>query len=504
MRPTQFQFQIPWQTLSRVVLTQASFAFLLFLTCGIVTRIYFKTQIQLQLGPAIPAHLFPLVLKTFDVALIFLLSGISLILLIFATALATQLISPIKRILAKTRSVLNRENASLGCRIEPRDPEESLEAFGQESFGEWADLESSFEDIRKDLEKKNQRLKKGQEELATLMSAISDAILAVDTEECPLFYNSRFEILFGNHKLKSNPRLWEVFRDPGILSAFREALKQGKHSATQIIPFEDPSGKRYFSLSVSPLRQSQNLPYGAVGIFHDVTELKLAEQIRIDFVANVSHELRTPLTAIKGYADTLLMDIQQGQVPAPEFIEIITRNSDRLMHLIQDLLDLSSLESKELIHKSKINTEEVTSRILKQMQRTFESKDQSLEVKNQTPYVLADSKRLEQVLVNLLDNASKYTPKKGKISIQWEKAQNQGVVLTVQDTGPGIPLEHHSRLFERFYRVDQARSREQGGTGLGLAIVKHIMQKHDGSIQVESKSGEGSLFICKFPDGVSH
>ena len=221
--------------------------------------------------------------------------------------------------------------------------------------------------------------------------------------------------------------------------------------------------------------------------------------MRIDFVANVSHELRTPLTAIKGYADTLILDSKQGQPASPEFLEIIARNTDRLMNLINDLLNLSSLEAKDNLQKTSLPTGELTSRVIQQMRGVFESKRQQISVETRVSTVLADPTRLEQVLVNLLDNANKYTPAHGRISVHWESSSEGITLLKIADSGPGIPSEHHSRLFERFYRVDKARSREEGGTGLGLAIVKHIMQRHEGSVSVESSPGQGSTFICEFP-----
>ena len=338
-----------------------------------------------------------------------------------------------------------------------------------------------------------------KEEQAILMSAISDAILAVDLEGAPLFYNTRFALLVENQELRNQKRLWELFKDQEILGAFQDALQHGKASAIKAIPFDLPSDKRFFSVAISPLRKTEDTIYGAVGIFHDVTELKRAEQMRIDFVANVSHELRTPLTAIKGYVDTLHLDAQEGKSIAPEFLEIITRNTHRLMNLINDLLDLSSLESKDTLQKTEIPLDELTHRVVKQMSQGFESKSQEVVVEINTPTLIADPTRLEQVLVNLLDNANKYTPAGGKISLEWEKSDSDQVLLRVKDSGPGIPVEHHPRLFERFYRVDKARSREQGGTGLGLAIVKHIMQRHEGSVWIESSPGKGSTFICQFP-----
>jgi two-component system phosphate regulon sensor histidine kinase PhoR len=342
-------------------------------------------------------------------------------------------------------------------------------------------------------------LKTEREEQAILTSAISDAILAVDLEGSPLFYNSRLAVLLNDHALNQPQiRLWDIIKSPEILTGYREALQEGKTSNVKTIPFEHEAGTRFYSISISPLIKEKDSLYGAVGIFHDVTELKGAEQIRIDFVANVSHELRTPLTAIKGYADTLIQDLREGKPISPEFLEIINRNTDRLMSLINDLLDLSSLESTDVLHKTNLSTVDITQRVIQHMHPVFEAKKQELSTEFNSPAVVADPKRLEQVMINLLDNANKYTAYGSRISIYWE-TEGKDTVLKVRDSGPGIPPEHHLRLFERFYRLDKARSREQGGTGLGLAIVKHIMQRHDGSVWVESSPGRGATFICRFP-----
>jgi two-component system phosphate regulon sensor histidine kinase PhoR len=347
------------------------------------------------------------------------------------------------------------------------------------------------------------------------MNAISDAILAIDHTGSPFFYNRPFALLFEAQMARSPLKHWHhwfaepTLLGPEILEAFQKSLHTGQTTSVKPIPMTDPtcSSPRFFSLSVSPLTQSitgQSATRidGAVGVFHDVTDLKRAEQIRIDFVANVSHELRTPLTAIKGYADTLLQDTQQGHPISAEFLEVIVRNADRLTTLMQDLLDLSSLESKDEnqdpLQKMAIHPSELTSRVLQPMLPAFELKKQTLQLKMEASVVYADPRRLEQILVNLLDNAHKYTPSPGQIKVHW-RAESDGTTLMVWNSGPGIPHEHHDRLFERFYRVDQARSREQGGTGLGLAIVKHIMQRHQGSVWVESQPGQGVSLLCRFP-----
>jgi two-component system phosphate regulon sensor histidine kinase PhoR len=364
-------------------------------------------------------------------------------------------------------------------------------------------IESDLDSMKSDLQKKSEALSQEREEIEVLMAAVPEAILAIDQNMKVLFFNSRFAVLFGDTKARL---LGELFRTPDIMDVFRTSLKEGKNTniSTEIRTLSDKQN-RFFSLSVTPLRRDEKSPaYAAVGIFHDVTELKQAEKIRIDFVANVSHELRTPLTAIKGYTDTLAADIHAKDFSAVDkYIEVINRNSDRLMSLIEDLLDLSSLEQSEEETEdrevSEINTRELTTRIVTQLEPRRAHKNHTIETAFHTDYVHADPRRLEQVLTNLVDNAIKYVPQNGKIRVQWQKGDH-AVFLRVSDNGPGIPAKDQTRLFERFFRIDKARSREMGGTGLGLAIVKHIMQKHGGNVRVESELGKGTEFICEFPE----
>jgi two-component system phosphate regulon sensor histidine kinase PhoR len=373
-------------------------------------------------------------------------------------------------------------------------------------------IESDLDSMKSDLQKKSEALSQEREEIEVLMAAVPEAILAIDQNMKVLFFNSRFAVLFGDTKTEKPPLLGELFRLPDILEVFRTSLKEGKNTniSTEIRTLSDKQN-RFFSLSVTPLRRDEKSPaYAAVGIFHDVTELKQAEKIRIDFVANVSHELRTPLTAIKGYTDTLASDIHAKNFGSVDkYIEVINRNSDRLMSLIEDLLDLSSLEQsedeseltgdRELSNITTVNVRDVTHRIVTQLEPRRLHKNHQIETAFHTDYVHADPRRLEQVLTNLIDNAIKYVPQGGKIRVQWQKGDN-AVFLRVIDNGPGIPAKDQTRLFERFFRIDKARSREMGGTGLGLAIVKHIMQKHGGNVRVESELGKGTEFICEFPE----
>lgn len=415
-------------------------------------------------------------------------------LLAFSLWISRRLVFPIGRLLIKTQNL-----------VTPSLQSSNRDVDG--AFGEWSELESNIDDIRKNLERTAQTLTMEQIELDTVMGAISDAILAIDPEGVPLFYNTRFEVVFGGGGIRRNIKLYEIVRDPDILNAYQRSLEEGKVSITRAFSHESRSGeRRYFSLSVSPLRKQGGVIYGALGIFHDITELKTAEQMRIDFVANVSHELRTPLTAIKGYAETMYGDVEKDPhkfegTSAKDYLSVITRNTTRLMNLMEDLLDLSSIESATLLQRDTLSTEEVTLRVLKQVQPKCDKKRQRIEVEYDAKMVLADPNRLEQVLINLLDNAHKFAPEGGVLKVKWDPDRKGGkdVFLKVSDNGPGIAVDHQRRLFERFYRIDKARSREQGGTGLGLAIVKHIMQRHEGAVWVDSVLGQGAMFICRFP-----
>ena len=236
-------------------------------------------------------------------------------------------------------------------------------------------------------------------------------------------------------------------------------------------------------------------------VFHEVTELKRLEQIRADFVANVSHEMRTPLTAIQGYAETLLHNPPDDPRMARQFLNVVTRHSERLGRLIDDLLALSDLEMGNVNMKmQQVATKPLLERVLELFRDQAGKKRIRIraDVDTGTPDILGDEDRLQQLLINLIDNALKYTPDRGEVLVRaaFEPESNGDeaprVALTVSDTGCGIPDKDLPRLTERFYRVDKARSRDLGGTGLGLAIVKHIAQAHRGDLKIESQLGKGT------------
>jgi two-component system phosphate regulon sensor histidine kinase PhoR len=328
------------------------------------------------------------------------------------------------------------------------------------------------------------------------MSAISEAVLAVSQERRVLFYNPQFAYLFNLKNVGPDARVTEVSRAPALLEAYFEALDSGHTVRREIqLSVAEDRAARVFLLSVAPLKKKHNQEvYGVVGIFYDITELKQAERIRIEFVGNVSHELRTPVTTINGYLQTLMRDVQAGRWDgAEEFLRIIGQSVDRLRKLVEDLLNLSSIESGEDLKISEVDVRDITEGVLKQIpsgQHKINAHYGFLEMR-------ADPGRLEQVVRNLVENAVRYVPGGGVIDIDWVDHPKHWE-LHVKDNGPGIEKKHQSRLFERFYRVEESRARGAGGTGIGLSLVKHIVQRHGGKVYVRSVLGEGSEFVCEF------
>ncbi|MBU2044997.1 MAG: cell wall metabolism sensor histidine kinase WalK [Candidatus Omnitrophica bacterium] len=256
--------------------------------------------------------------------------------------------------------------------------------------------------------------------------------------------------------------------------------------------------ERVFLVHAAAIGKDKNSE-GAVLVFHDVSNLRKLERLRQDFVANVSHELRTPVSTLKGYAETLLQGALEDKKNARDFLEIILSDSNRLASLIDDLLDLSKIESGKLIlDKNSYKLSEIVKKVLVNLKIKDRSLKVSIDIPDDLPKVAVDEARIKQVLFNLIDNAVKYNRPQGQITISAEDA-GEAVRVNISDTGIGIPQKDLPRIFERFYRVDKARSRELGGTGLGLSIVKHIIQAHNGEVFVQSIEGQGSTFSFILP-----
>jgi two-component system phosphate regulon sensor histidine kinase PhoR len=483
IRPRRY---FPWKLFRQVFFSHFLFVVATLVLTGFSLRYFLYTELLRSNDVTHTLSRFDSYLTTlFIVVLVF-----SAAYLIFTSRAYAR---PLGRLIQRARELRRLD-------IEISDLELTTEELLEEP-GEWSDLERALNRIHRDLRARTDDLSREREELSALIGAVSDAILAVSEDETPLFFNSQFALIFGGDHHRMSTSLSDLFRTPDVLRSYREALRTGERQSLNAALHTTTGRQRHFSISVAPLRESndQGEIFGAVGIFHDVTELKQAEQIRIEFVGNASHELRTPITSIKGYVETLKEDLKSKNYEgAEQFVNIVSRNVDRLTYLVNDLLDLSALESGGELKKVIVDIQEVTEAALRQLETRREVRKQTIEVKGGAKALLADPQRVEQVLLNLIDNAIKYTPEGRRIEIVWETTGDD-VVLRVKDNGAGIPLEHQPRLFERFYRVDAGRSREQGGTGLGLAIVKHIMIKHAGSIRLVSSGGQGSEFVCTFP-----
>jgi two-component system, OmpR family, phosphate regulon sensor histidine kinase PhoR len=373
----------------------------------------------------------------------------------------------------------------------------------EEGDAEYSEMDFALERLSRKLRKRKEQLEIEREETQAFMSSVEEGLVSVSLDEKLLYFNSQFAATFlqGSQLRAENLFFTDVFRSPEIYEAFRK-VKQSGTSQKVFVRMNSVDGQgRHFSISLNPLRKIKSHEvYGVIGIFHDITDIKKAEQIRIEFVANASHELRTPLTSVKGYLETLKSDFKAGNMAqVPEFLKVISQNVDSLIELVNDLLSLSSLDHGSPLKVETVNALVISDHVIKELARMANEKSQVIRVTGEVPPFQADPGQVEQVLLNLVSNAIKYIPNGKNIHIRWEKGPQGEVVLRVIDNGPGIPEEYHARLFERFYRVDKGRSRDTGGTGLGLAIVKHIMQSHGGSVSVKSQFGEGTEFTCVFP-----
>jgi two-component system phosphate regulon sensor histidine kinase PhoR len=341
------------------------------------------------------------------------------------------------------------------------------------------------------LEGEMDRLATERNRLDAILRGMGEGLLVTDAAGVVTLINPAFRTLFELDAEPVGRPLAEVSRHPALLETFR---RMQASRAEQIAELVLPRVVEVTLLTHWVPLPDGGGPAGAVAVFHDISDLKRLERVRRDFVANVSHELRTPITVIRGYAETLADAAADQQVVA-RFAAIIQSHAERLAALVSDLLTLSELEAKgAALALSPLALPEVVAHCRNMLDSQVAARGVDIEVDAVPPLtVLADRQRLEQVLVNLLDNAVKYAPVGGKITVSAE-AEGDFVRVSVRDNGAGIPHHEQTRIFERFYRVDAGRSREQGGTGLGLAIVRHIVQLHGGTVGVNSIPGQGAEF----------
>ncbi len=332
-----------------------------------------------------------------------------------------------------------------------------------------------------------------------LFNSMVEGVLLLDGEERVRLVNQALEHLFGLTGDLRGRTLMEALRLHELLELVSRVRAVG-----QVLGFElelPGLDSRRLQVNATALLDRGGKQRGMILVFHDLTRLKQLENTRQEFVANVSHELRTPLSMIKGYVETLINGAKDDPNVATRFLQTIEKHADRLTYLIEDLLTISRLESGQVVmNLQKVELRSVAGDVINDLQSRARNKQVVLE--NQIAdeiAVRADADRIQQVLFNLVDNAIKYGRLEGQVWLNARFAGEQFVEVSVRDNGPGIPPDSLDRVFERFYRVDKARSREQGGTGLGLSIVKHIIQSHGGEVWVESQVGQGTTFFFTLP-----
>ncbi len=375
---------------------------------------------------------------------------------------------------------------------------------GQRAFSEGPDeigeLVSAFNRMSEQLDARIARLEEDRQQLRTILSGMVEGVVALDSNQRILYANERATQLLGlPWQAPVGRRLWEVVRQRPLLDVVQRALDSSEPQQEEL----SWSGPNVRSLTVHAARLPGLPPRGAVLVLHDTTELRRLERLRQEFVANVSHELKTPLSIIKACVETLLEGAMDDPHHRRQFLEQLDTQGNRLHALILDLLSLARIESgEELFDFQSIPVCEVVQSCMERHRPRAESKEQTFEMEppagDEELTVWADEEALEQILDNLLDNAVKYTPQGGRVGVRWRREGEQ-VCLEVADTGIGIPDSDLPRIFERFYRVDKARSRQLGGTGLGLSIVKHLVQAMHGSVRAASRLGQGTTFIICLP-----
>jgi two-component system phosphate regulon sensor histidine kinase PhoR len=366
---------------------------------------------------------------------------------------------------------------------------------------------SDFEDMAQAISQTSGRVERtlaeaaeSRHELEAMIDSMQDAVVAVDSAGRIQWTNQRMQRLIPGTSFSSAIRvghaLVQTIRDPEVLDCMRIALEQrvvSERRSTSLLP------GRIFEVAASPMPGG-----GAVAVLHDITRIEQVERTQLEFVANVSHELRTPLTSITGYVETLL-DHEAGLSPqAREFLTTIHKNATRMNRLTEDLLMMARVESSEQdLHPAPVRSDMLVRDAVQAMSGMVQDEQAVLEIGETTEFeVLADQDSVVQVLSNLIENAIKYgknrTEGRSRVVVSCQ-SEEEVVAFRVQDFGQGIASEHLPRIFERFYRVDKARSRESGGTGLGLAIARHVVQSQGGTIRVESELNAGSTFIFTLP-----
>ena len=360
-----------------------------------------------------------------------------------------------------------------------------------------AQLDRYITQIKSQIKSQSDQLLFLRKKMDSVTSMTKEAIIILDEQGQLLFHNPQSREIFSLDEQKQIHYLNEMTRSPDIMNIFKQCVQK-----ENVIKKECVFGKKNqyikstFKVTAVPIVYKEIGVKNIVLLFYDQTDIKESQQAHIDFVSNVSHELKTPLTAIQGYVEMLIHDCSQGKFNQfDSFLQILLRNSKRMGDLVDDLLSLSNLTSQSHLEKKRLDTKEITSNVMKQITPT----DHEMHYFFSAPYVMANATWVETVLYNLVDNACRHTAKGCDVYVRWEKMKDR-VVLKVKDSGEGISEKYRQRIFERFFRIDSARSRKRGGTGVGLALVKQCMEKHGGCVRVVSAPSSGTEFICEFPN----
>lgn len=380
----------------------------------------------------------------------------------------------------------------------------SEENLLEEDSGAYSEIEVLFNKLNKKLIKRKVQIQKVRNEIQAVVENLNEGVVNIMPDGKVLFFNSQFAAQFlDSTSIHQQEILFsDVIRDQFIYDIFDACVLEKSHKKG-IVKLKTIIDKlpRFFNVSFSPIftlegKEIQSI----VAVFLDVTDLKLTEQIRTDFVMNASHELKTPLTILKGYVATLKGDLKQQRFDAIDnYVDVCEKNINRLNDLVSDLLSLAKLENNPELKIEKFHPLMLTETLVTDFDSVLKQKNQKIHILGGVNELAADPAKVDVVLRNLVSNAIKYSAENRTIKIIWSDENPNYIELKVVDEGAGIAPEHLPRLFERFYRVDAGRSRDMGGTGLGLAIVKHIMETHRGSVSVTSEVGRGSEFICRFP-----
>jgi two-component system phosphate regulon sensor histidine kinase PhoR len=334
--------------------------------------------------------------------------------------------------------------------------------------------------------------------LSEILKTMREGVIVVGEDTRIVASNgAAYNAFARNNGVLEEKRLSEVVRDLSLHEAFRKALEEGKASDIELeIPGIE---KLKYDVHIAPIEFDKSK--GAIGVFYDITQIERLERVRQEFLSNISHELRTPLTSILAFVETLEDGAIKDEENNQRFLKVIRKNAQRMHRLIDDILELSIIESGKIaLELKRINLNQLIEEVFTNL--SSKAKERRIKLKNEVShnaFVFADAVRLEQMLTNLIDNAVKFNAEKGTVIVNFEE-KNEKNVISISDTGEGISSEHLHRIFERFYRTDRARSREIGGTGLGLAIVKHLARIHGGEVSVASTLGKGSTFSIELPN----